>query len=396
MFCSLMIKSVMFKYVWQVVQRHLVQRDFAGQMIRLCMIGLVILGGPILPAAAAPLIQKIGAPLSHPWGMDFLDERHLFVTERSGNLYLVDLFTGTRNSIGNLPAIAAAQQGGLLDVAVFANQDNQDENDATIYLCYSLKIGSQTVTAIDRAGFDGTNLTNRQTIFQANNPTTRAIHYGCRLVLDQTYLYASLGDRGARHDAQDPSRHAGAIIRLFHDGSVPADNPKRAGWAPELFSKGHRNPQGLAINPETGAIWAHEHGPRGGDEINIIRAGQNYGWPKVSHGEEYGGGSIGSGTSAPGLTDPVWIWTPSIAPSGMAFYRGTMFPYLNGHLLVGSLKFKRLYLVLLEKGLPAQDAIMLDGAIGRVRDVAIAADGSVLLLSDEDEGGLYRIAESGQ
>jgi len=360
------------------------------------MIGLVILGGPILPAAAAPLIQKIGAPLSHPWGMDFLDERHLFVTERSGNLYLVDLFTGTRNSIGNLPAIAAAQQGGLLDVAVFANQDNQDENDAIIYLCYSLKIGSQTVTAIDRAGFDGTNLTNRQTIFQANNPTTRAIHYGCRLVLDQTYLYASLGDRGARHDAQDPSRHAGAIIRLFHDGSVPADNPKRAGWAPELFSKGHRNPQGLAINPETGAIWAHEHGPRGGDEINIIRAGQNYGWPKVSHGEEYSGGSIGSGTSAPGLTDPVWIWTPSIAPSGMAFYRGTMFPYLNGHLLVGSLKFKRLYLVLLEKGLPAQDAIMLDGAIGRVRDVAIAADGSVLLLSDEDEGGLYRIAESGQ
>ena len=113
--------------------------------------------------------------------------------------------------------------------------------------------------------------------------------------------------------------HAGAIIRLLHDGSIPADNQKQAGWAPELFSKGHRNPQGLAINPETGVIWAHEHGPRGGDEINIIQAGQNYGWPKVSHGEEYGGGSIGSGTKAPGLADPVWVWTPSIAPSGMAF-----------------------------------------------------------------------------
>ncbi|MDA8611217.1 PQQ-dependent sugar dehydrogenase, partial [Alphaproteobacteria bacterium] len=254
----------MFKYVWQVVRRY-----FAGKLMRLCIIALTIFGGHIIPAAAAPLIQKIGAPLSHPWGMDFLDERHLFVTERSGNLYLVDLFTGTRNSIGNLPAIAAAQQGGLLDVVVFANQDSQEKDDAIIYLCYSLKIGSQTVTAIDRAGFDGTNLTNRKTIFQANNPTARAIHYGCRLVLDQTYLYASLGDRGDRHDAQDPSRHAGAIIRLLHDGSIPADNPKQAGWAPELFSKGHRNPQGLAINPETGVIWAHEHGPRGGDEINI-------------------------------------------------------------------------------------------------------------------------------
>ena len=342
MFRSHMNKPAMFKYVWQVVRRH-----FAGRLMRLCIIALTMLGVQIIPAAAAPLIQKIGASLSHPWGMDFLDERHLFVTERSGNLYLVDLFTGTRNSIGNLPAVGAAQQGGLLDVAVLANQNNQEKDDAIIYLCYSLKIGNQTVTAIDRAGFDGTNLTNRRTIFQANNPTARAIHYGCRLVLDQTHLYASLGERGDRHDAQDPTRHAGAIIRLFHDGSIPADNPKQAGWASELFSKGHRNPQGLAINPETGVIWAHEHGPRGGDEINIIQAGQNYGWPKVSHGEEYGGGSIGSGTKALGITDPVWVWTPSIAPSGMAFYRGAMFPNLNGHLLVGSLKFKRLYLVVL-------------------------------------------------
>jgi hypothetical protein len=163
MFRSHMNKSVMFKYVWQVARRY-----FAGKLMRLCIIALTIFGGHIIPATAAPLIQKIGAPLSHPWGMDFLDERHLFVTERSGNLYLVDLFTGTRNSIGNLPAIAAAQQGGLLDVAVFANQDSQEKDDAIIYLCYSLKIGSQTVTAIDRAGFDGTNLTNRQTIFQAN------------------------------------------------------------------------------------------------------------------------------------------------------------------------------------------------------------------------------------
>jgi len=361
--------------------------------------------GMVTPAISAPLIQQIGAPLSHPWGMDFLDKRQLFVTEREGNLFLVDLLTGDRKTIGNLPAVSANRQGGLLDVAVKAPAGmisgniagtGSSDDAVTIYLCYSLQIGNETVTAIDRAGFDGNNLTDRTTIFRANNPTRNAIHYGCRIVLDETYLYASLGERGDRHDAQAPSLHAGAIIRLFHDGSTPPDNPRLDGWAPELWTKGHRNPQGLAINPSNGEIWAHEHGPRGGDEINIIEAGHNYGWPKVSHGKEYIGGSIGSGTSAPGLSDPVWVWTPSIAPSGMTFYQGEMFPYLNGHLLVGSLKFERLYLVIIENGRPVRESVMLDGAIGRVRDVAVAFDGSVLLLSDEGKGGLYRIAEAGE
>ena len=345
------------------------------------------------PTTAAPLIQQIGAKLSHPWGMDFLDDQHLFVTERGGNLYLVDLLTGERDTIVNVPTVQATRQGGMLDVAV---HQNPDENSVTVYLCYSLLIGDKTVTAIDKAKFDDADLTDRQTIFEANNHEISAIHYGCRLAIDQQYLYASLGDRGNRHDAQNPSLHGGAVIRLLHDGTPAPNNPNLQGWAPEILSKGHRNPQGLAINPETGELWAHEHGPRGGDEINIISAGHNYGWPKVSHGKEYLGGSIGSGTSAPGLTDPVWVWTPSIAPSGMAFYKGDMFPFLNGHLLVGSLKFKQLYLVVLENGLPARESVMMDGAIGRVRDVAIAYDGSVLLLSDEEEGGLYRIAEAGQ
>lgn len=345
------------------------------------------------PATSAPLIQQIGTTLSHPWGMDFLDDQHLFVTEKGGNLYLVDLLTGERNTIVNVPTVQAARQGGMLDVAVHRNSN---EDSVTVYLCYSLLVEDKTVTAIDKARFDGTDLTNRQTIFRANNQEVSAIHYGCRLALDQQYLYASLGERGNRHDAQNPSNHGGAVIRLLHDGTPAPDNPNLQNWAPEILSKGHRNPQGLAINPETGELWAHEHGPRGGDEINIINAGHNYGWPKVSHGKEYIGGSIGSGTTAPGLADPVWVWTPSIAPSGMAFYKGDMFPFLNGHLLVGSLKFKRLYLVVLEKGLPTRESVMLDGTIGRVRDVAIAYDGSVLLLSDEKEGGLYRIAEAGQ
>ena len=342
---------------------------------------------------AQPLIQRIGEPLSHPWGMDFLDDKTLLVTERGGQLYRVDLMTGNRTTIGNVPQVWAARQGGLLDVAVWRDSA---ASPPSVYLCYSRPVNGGSVTAIDKAGFDGQTLTNRTTIFTANNPSESAIHYGCRLALDRSHLYASLGERGERDDAQDPALHAGAVIRLDHDGGVPVDNPKLAGWAPELFSKGHRNPQGMAIHPNTGAVWTHEHGPRGGDEINMITAGTNYGWPRVSHGREYYGPSIGSGTSAPGLADPLWVWTPSIAPSGMVFYQGKMFDYLNGQLLVGSLKFKRLYLVILENGVPVREAVMLDGTIGRVRDVAVAFDGSILLLSDEDDGGLYRIAEAGQ
>ena len=386
---NVMINQAMFPFTAIILVTHNVAKSFIAPLIAIIWIFLASI---TTPTTAAPLIQQIGATLSHPWGMAFLDDQHLFVTERGGNLYLVNLLTGERDTIANVPTVQATRQGGMLDVAV---HQNPDDNSVTVYLCYSLLIGDKTVTAIDKAKFGGIDLTDRQTIFKANNQEISAIHYGCRLAIDQQYLYASLGDRGNRHDAQNPSLHGGAVIRLLHDGTPAPNNPNLQGWAPEILSKGHRNPQGLAINPETGELWAHEHGPRGGDEINIISAGHNYGWPKVSHGKEYLGGSIGSGTSAPGLTDPVWVWTPSIAPSGMAFYKGDMFPFLNGHLLVGSLKFKQLYLVVLENGLPARESVMMDGAIGRVRDVAIAYDGSVLLLSDEEEGGLYRIAEAG-
>jgi glucose/arabinose dehydrogenase len=265
-----------------------------------------------------------------------------------------------------------------------------------VFFCYSKPVANGTITAIDKAQLTGTSLTNRKTIFAANQTSRKAIHYGCRLVLDDGYIYASLGERGRRHDAQDPSLHVGSVIRLHDDGSIPQDNPHPSGWAAEILSIGHRNPQGMAIHPRTGKLWAHEHGPRGGDEINIISAGANYGWPKVSHGKEYIGGSIGIGTSAPGLADPAWVWTPSIAPSGMAFYQGTMFPQFDGHLLVGSLKFERLYLLHITDGLPQAEAVILEDAIGRVRDVAVAADGSILLLSDETDGGLYRLTEAGQ
>ena len=338
------------------------------------------------------MIERIGASLIHPWGMDFLDESVVLVTERRGELYKINLANGTRQPITGLPNIEAKKQGGLLDIAI----STSDNGPISIFLCYSKPVTGGSVTAIDRAQLVGSSLKNRGTLFLANNISKNAIHYGCRLVLNDDYIYASLGERGARYDAQDPAIHGGAIIRLHHDGSIPNDNPRLDGWAPEIFSIGHRNPQGLAFHPSTGALWSHEHGPRGGDEINIISAGDNYGWPTVSHGREYIGGTIGIGTSAPGLADPAWVWTPSIAPSGMAFYRGPMFPQLNGHLLVGSLKFKRLYLVQLSAGVPQDEFVILDGSIGRVRDVAVESDGAILLLSDEPDGGLYRLHEAGQ
>lgn len=346
----------------------------------------------ITPAAAAPLLERVGAPLSNPWGMDFLDKSHILLTERGGNMYKINLTDGARQAITGLPPIEAKRQGGLLDVVVLKQAASPDG----VFFCYSKPVTDGSITAIDRAELHGTTLKKRQTIFVANKSSRNAIHYGCRLVLDNGFLYASLGERGERYDAQDPAVHAGAIIRLRDDGSIPKDNPKQPGWAPEIISIGHRNPQGMAIHPRTRKLWAHEHGPRGGDEINIISAGANYGWPTVSHGKEYIGDTIGIGTSAPGLADPVWVWTPSIAPSGMAFYQGDMFPQLNGHLLVGSLKFKRLYTVQITDDLPQTEFVILDDAIGRVRDVAVASDGSILLLSDETDGGLYRLTKSGQ
>jgi glucose/arabinose dehydrogenase len=259
------------------------------------------------------------------------------------------------------------------------------------------------VLAIDSANIVNDKLIKRLTIFESNKPSWSGYHFGCRLEITNGQLYASLGERGNRYNSQDPSSHAGSIIRINFDGSVPNDNPKLDGWAPENFSIGHRNPQGMKLNPETQEIWSHEHGPKGGDEINIIFSGNNYGWPVVSHGFEYGTeDKVSEHDSLPGFNDPEWVWIPSIAPSGMDFYpvasnEKTMFPDLQGNLLVGSLKFRRLYSISIhEDGLPESESILIDGTLGRIRDVAVAKDGSILILNDESSlskpgGGLYRI-----
>ncbi len=361
----------------------------------------------LVPASAQTLkVERIGPPLAHPWGMEFLTSDSVLVTTRGGGLWKIGLSDGSATEITGTPEVYHRRQGGLLDVAAI---------DGHVYLCYSAVLTGGSATAIDRAVIEGDRLVRRRTVFTGNQATRSGHHFGCRLHVTGTALWATLGDRGERANGQDPLTHAASVIRLTPDGAAHPDNPHftdsgKAGWAPEIFSIGHRNPQGMAMHPATGEIWTHEHGPRGGDEINILRpdkdAGANYGWPKVSHGREYATGlRVSRHDSLPGYVDPVWVWIPSIAPSGMAFYPdyapgndggGGMFPDFRGHLLVGSLKFRRLYLVELgPDGRPAGERVILDGRIGRIRDVAVAPEGphagQIMLLSDESQGGLWRL-----
>jgi glucose/arabinose dehydrogenase len=339
-------------------------------------------------------IQQIGPSLENPWGMDFINDSELLVTEKKGRIYRINISDGSSSEIHNVPKVSSTLQGGLLDIIY---------NDGVVYYCYSKDTSKGTVLAIDSANLVNDKLIKRLTIFESNKPSWSGYHFGCRLEITNGKLFASLGERGNRSNSQDASSHAGSIISLNFDGSIPKDNPKLAGWAPENYSIGHRNPQGMKLNPETQEIWSHEHGPKGGDEINIIVAGDNYGWPLVSHGFEYGtDDKVSEHDSLPGFNDPEWVWIPSIAPSGMDFYpmnsdEKVMFTDLQGSLLVGSLKFRRLYSISINKdGLPESESIVIDGTLGRIRDVVVAKDGSILILNDESslskpEGGLYRL-----
>ena len=354
-----------------------------------------------LPVMADVQTAQIGPDLSHPWGMDFISHDEVLVTTRAGALYRISLVTGDSRTIGNLPEVAHFGQGGLLDVL----SDGDD-----IFLCYAKPTQGGAATAIDKATLSGDRLMGRMTIFTSNSKHNTARHFGCRMAMHDGALYASLGDRGNRFDAQKGALHDGSIVRLMPDGRPHPDNPSfkasdKAGyrdWTDESFTIGHRNPQGMAVHPDTGTTWTHEHGPQGGDEINILKGGQNYGWPLAGFGKEYGtSDAVSDVTSHPDMADPVWVWVPSIAPSGMAFYPkdAVMFPALQGGLIVGSLKFKRLYHITFDdEGLPAQEDILFDAKLGRIRDVAVAPDGAILVLNDANNlanpsGGLYRLSQ---
>ena len=329
--------------------------------------------------------------LVHPWSLAFLPDGRLLVTERPGRLRLIDQGGLNTQPISGLPPIVAKGQGGLLDVVPHPKfKDNR-----WIYLSYAAAGKGGMGTHVGRGQLEGPRLTNWQTLFQLEHKTGAGQHFGSRLVFGRDgYLYVTIGDRGDRDRAQDLGDAAGSVLRLHDNGKVPADNPfvKRKGARPEIYSYGHRNPQGAALHPQSGSLWIHEHGPQGGDEVNIIRAGANYGWPVITYGREYVSGfRIGKGTHKPGMEQPIHYWAPSIAPSGMAFYTGDKFPQWRGNLFVGALKDQLLARLELTGNAVVREEHLLKGEIGRIRDVRNGPDGYLYLLTDENPGALYRL-----
>ena len=331
--------------------------------------------------------------LEHPWSLAFLPDGRMLVTERAGRLrYVAADGALDPTPIAGLPeAVTERGQGGLHDVVLHPDFGR----NRLVYLAYSGRGAGGYGTELARARLDGHRLADVEVLFRALPKSRGGRHFGGRVVFDRAgYVFLTLGDRGDRPRAQDLGDHAGSIIRLTADGRAPPDNPfvSATGARPEIFTWGNRNVQGAAMNPWTGELWTHEHGPQGGDEVNVVRAGVNYGWPVVTYGRNYGiGTKIGEGTHREGMAQPLHQWTPSIAPSGMAFYDGDEFPGWRGSLLVGSLRFRLLARLEFEGERFVREERMLEDAIGRIRDVRVGPDGLIYLLSDEWDGVVARL-----
>jgi len=340
--------------------------------------------------------ETVAEGLESPWGLVPLPEGGFLVTEKPGRLRLVSADGEIGEPITGVPTVVSDRQAGLLDVELSPDF----ASDRLVYLSFSepRRGGNGTAVARGRLSEDGTRLENVETIFSAMPTYDNFMHYGSRIVFDrQGRLYVTLGERSdieTRPQAQDLGSHFGKIVRINADGSVPADNPfvGQEGALPEIWSWGHRNVQGAALHPETGELWGIEHGARGGDEINIARAGENYGWPIAAYGIEYRGGAIGEGsTTAPDTVQPIYYWDPVIAPGGAVFYRGDMFPDWNGNLLVSGLAGQHLARLVLEGERVVGEERLLTGLNARIRDVAVGSDGAVYVVTDDQNGRLVRL-----
>jgi glucose/arabinose dehydrogenase len=341
-------------------------------------------------------VVSLTTGLANPWSVAFLPDGRKLVSEREGRLRLIGPdFKLQAQAVEGLPAIVAQGQGGLFDVVLHPDY----ARNGWIYWAYNAPGPGGWGTAMARGRLQGQRMTDVQVLFSMNPKTRGGQHFGGRIVFDrQGMVYLTLGDRGDKDRAQSLDDHAGSVIRLHDDGRVPTDNPwvGRPSARPEKWTLGNRNIQGAALHPQTGLLWSHEHGPQGGDELNLLRAGRNYGWPVVTHGVNYGTGTrIGEGQSKPGMEPPLHVWTPSIAPSGMSFVTGDRFAHWRGDLLIGALRGQVLLRLVLDGEKVVREERVLQGQVGRIRDVRVGPDGLVYLLTDDAEGALLRLEPLG-
>lgn len=341
-------------------------------------------------------LETLAEKLDSPWSLAFLPEGSILVTERIGRLRVIDPVRGLRRApVIGLPDLVTGEHAGLMDLALHPDF----VANRLLYFTYvgSGRNGTNGVrVARGRLSEDLARLTGVEIIFAAEPDLVGLqTQYGTRLRFapDGT-LFVTVGDRYVPEYGQDPTSHLGTVVRLTDTGAVPPDNPFAAGpagWRPEIYTYGHRNPQGLAIHPETGAVWTHEHGPRGGDEVNILTPGANYGWPAVSYGINYEGTPVSPYTSLPGMEEPVLYWAPSIAPSGMEFYTGDRFPEWHGDLFVGALSGTHLRRLELHGDRVIGQEVLLDNLDARIRDVRTGPDGLLYLVIDSWQGEVYRL-----
>ncbi|WP_226390116.1 PQQ-dependent sugar dehydrogenase [Penaeicola halotolerans] len=334
-------------------------------------------------------VEVVTDKLSNPWGMAWLPDGRMLVTERAGDIRIVQDGKLLADKVQGFPEVYAQGQGGLMDIKLHPDY----ASNGWIYFTYSSPSGGGNAhTAVLRAKLQGNQLVNQEKLFQALPQVRSGVHYGSRLVFDGNgYMYISVGERGTMQNAQDLSTHSGSIIRLHDDGRIPSDNPfvNQAGAMREIWSYGHRNPQGMAMHPVTGAIWAHEHGPKGGDELNIIQKGKNYGWPLVSYGINYDGRPITDKQEMEGVENPVHYWDPSIAPCGMAFVTGDKYPGWKNSILIGALSFRYVARVEVKDGKFVREEKLLQD-IGRVRAIEQGPDG-LIYVATESPGQIVRL-----
>jgi aldose sugar dehydrogenase len=373
---------------------------------------------PTFPSSAGNLVvQTVAKGLVHPWALAFLPDGRMLVTERPGRMRIVTRDGQLSPPLGNVPKVFASGQGGLLDVIL----DRHYEQNRTIYFCYAESFADSSDSSQARAMFSGVDvglsatdarttlaraqvlssaapvLEHVQTIFRQDGSPSYGNHFGCRIVqIPDDTLFLTLGEHfTARDGAQNLANHLGKIVHITPDGAPAPGNPfvDKPGARPEIWSYGHRNPQGLAINPADGKLWEQEHGPMGGDEINLIMPGHNYGWPLVCYGLNYDGSPVGTGKATmAGVDDPLWHWTPSIAPSGMTFYTGNLFPGWKGSLFNGALKFQMLVRLEIKGDKVVKEERLLQGLHERIRDVRQGPDGALYLLTDNASGRILRVA----